>query len=160
MRVGVSLIIAIIMATAGVSAQSSGDGLFKAKCSMCHIPSKPDDISKLVAPPAMGIAMHVKMAHPDREGFKAFIKDYALNPSAQKALCEKNTIARFNLMPSQKGNVTLEELDKIADYLYDNFAKGKMQGMGCRVKSVKMNGVDGNMHSMHHNMHHGMHHGM
>ena len=129
-----------------LQAQESGEALFKAKCSMCHITSRPTDISKLIAPPAMGITMHVKMAHSDRNGFKAFVKDYVINPSADKALCEKYTLQRFKVMPSQKGNVTPEELDKIADYLYDNFAK--RGGMGCR-------GMRGMGHGMHRGM--GMH---
>ena len=156
MKIGISLIISITLAITGLYAQNSAEVLFKAKCSMCHILSRPNDISKLVAPPAMGITMHVKMAHPDREKFKAFIKDYVINPSVKKALCEKHTIARFSLMPSQKGNVTPEELDKIADYLFDNFAKGKMIGRGCRGMGRKMNEVDSGMHRMHQSM--GMHH--
>lgn len=133
----------LLTITTTLYAQSSGQELFKAKCSMCHIPARPADISKLVAPPAMGIVHHVKMAHPDREGFKAFIKDYVINPSLDKALCAKETIKRFNIMPSQKENVTSDELDKIADYLYDNFGQ---QGMGCQRAKRGMHHM--NMHHM------------
>ncbi len=139
-------IIVMALAATGIQAEQSGEALFKAKCSMCHMPYRPADISKMVAPPAMGITMHVKMAHSDREGFKAFIKDYVINPSKEKALCAKHTVERFKVMPSQKGNVTPEELDRIADYLYDNFAK--KGGMGCK-------GMRGAGHGMQRGM--GMH---
>lgn len=142
MKLKLSLIIAMTLSVSATQAHTSGEALFKAKCSMCHIMHRPSDFSKMVAPPVMGITMHVKMAHPDKKGFKAFIKDYVIHPSKEKALCEKNTIQRFNLMPSQKDNVTPEELDKIAEYLYDNFAQ-KGNNMGCR----------GMMHKMHRGMH-------
>ncbi len=68
--------------------------------------------------------MHVKMAHPKKEDFTAFVVDYVQAPSAEKALCEKETVKRFGIMPSQKGNVTPAQLRAIADYLYATFAKG------------------------------------
>jgi len=124
---GLSLVLGLQNLSA--STVEEGAALFKAKCSACHITTRPTDISKLVAPPAMGITMHVKMAHPDKKAFQAFVVDYVLNPSASKSLCTKQTVKRFGVMPSQKGNVSEEELQAIASYLYENFAKGgKMMG--------------------------------
>jgi len=40
----------------------------------------------------MGVAMHIKMAHPDKEGFTKFLVDYVQNPSAKKALCAKKPL--------------------------------------------------------------------
>ena len=106
---------------------SEGETLFKAKCSACHITSKPDDMSKLIAPPIMGVMMHVKSAikgkneNEKRENSIAFIVDYVQHPSAEKSLLEPHAIERFKVMPSQKENVTAEELKIIANYLYDNF---------------------------------------
>ncbi len=119
---GLSLVLGLQNLSA--STVEEGAALFKAKCGACHITTRPTDISKLVAPPAMGITMHLKMAHPERAAFKKFLVDYVQNPSADKALCEQRTVKRFGIMPSQKGNVTPEELEKIADYLYTTFAKG------------------------------------
>jgi cytochrome c len=114
----------ISLAAASLLSAGEGEALFKSKCTMCHSLSIPKDMKSMIAPPAEGIAMHVKMAHHDKEAFIAFITDYALHPSAEKALCEKRTVKRFGIMPSQKDNVSEEELKKIAGYLYENFALG------------------------------------
>lgn len=119
-------IFSVVLSLAAVGHLWAGEGeaLFKAKCAVCHSPQMPKDMSKMIAPPAQGITMHVKMAHPQKEAFVAFVSDYALNPSAEKALCEGRTVRRFGIMPSQQGNVTEEELRKIAGYLYDHYALG------------------------------------
>ena len=106
---------------------SEGETLFKAKCIACHITSKPDDMSSLIAPPIMGVMMHVKNGIKGKNDIEkransiAFIVDYVQNPSIEKSLLEPHAIERFKLMPSQKKNVTVEELEIIANYLYDNF---------------------------------------
>jgi len=61
------------------------------------------------------------MKYNTKEDAVKFIADYVLHPSKEKALCKPQKIKRFGLMPSQKGNVTKEELEKIAGWLYDNF---------------------------------------
>ncbi len=99
----------------------SGAELFTEKCVSCHITTRPDDRSKLIAPPAMGITRHVKMEYPKKEDALKFIVDYIQNPSKEKAVCIPRSIKRFGLMPSQKGLATDEEFIKIANYLYDNF---------------------------------------
>jgi cytochrome c len=129
-----------------------GEALFKAKCMACHVTSKPEDMSTLIAPPMMGVMMHVKSGVKGKDEVDkransiAFIVDYVQNPSAEKSMFGAHAIERFNLMPSQKDNVTEEELTQIANYLYDNFPpKGmnhkKMQkgnkkgcGNGCSGK--------------------------
>ncbi len=98
-----------------------GKILFENKCTACHTatrPSTPEAMNSLIAPPMQGVMRHVNMAFGyDKKAAIAFIKDYTLNPSKEKALCMPQQLDRFGLMPSQKGNVSPEELDKIADYL-------------------------------------------
>ena len=98
-----------------------GAELFKAKCSACHITSRPHNVSTLVAPPIMGVMRHVKMNFNTKKEAVVFISDYALHPTRSKALCKSQKIMHFGVMPSQKGNVTQEELEKIASWMYDNF---------------------------------------
>jgi hypothetical protein len=95
--------------------------LFNTKCASCHITSKPMNMSTLIAPPIMGVMRHVKMSYPNREKAIAFMKDYVLNPSKEKAVCMPQKIKRFGLMPSQKDLVTKKELDIILPWIYDNF---------------------------------------
>ncbi len=104
-----------------------GEELFKAKCALCHTTSRPDDMSKLIAPPIMGVMMHVKNGVKGKDKIEKrknaidFIVDYVQNPSAEKSMLEPHAIERFKVMPSQKENVTPEEIVVIANYLYDNF---------------------------------------
>jgi hypothetical protein len=106
---------------------AEGKALFMAKCTMCHITTKPTDMSTLIAPPMMGVMMHLKQAikgkdeTSKREKTIEFIVDYVQNPSADKSMIEPQAIKRFKLMPTQKENVSVVELTKIANYVYDNF---------------------------------------
>ena len=107
-----------------------GKELFIEKCTKCHsteFPKSKADRKKMKAPPIMGVMFHVN------DGIKAenevekkqkvidFIVDYAHNPSKDKSFCEAHAIERFGVMPSQKGNVTKEELKLIATYLYNAY---------------------------------------
>ena len=109
---------------------ASPETLFDAKCSMCHVKTRPQDMSKLVAPPIMGVMRHVKMQYSSKEDAVAFIADYVLAPNQSKAVCMPQKIKKFGLMPSQKGNVSKAEVEEIASWLYDNFPpKGFRGGM-------------------------------
>ena len=116
---------------------ADGKALFKQKCTVCHITTKPTpkQRSQMVAPPAPGVMFHVKKKYPNKADAVAFIVDYAHNPSKEKALCP--SIRRFGVMPSQKGAVTKDELKTIASYMFDTFPpagfkhpKGMGMGMG------------------------------
>lgn len=105
-----------------------GEQLFDAKCAVCHIKTRPTQEMKssLLAPPISGVIKNVKKAFgDDKEASLAFIGAYTLEPSLDKSKCKPKAIARFGIMPSQKGNVSVEELNKIALYLYDNFPLAK-----------------------------------
>jgi len=107
-----------------------GEVLFTQKCASCHSTTRPKDMSTVIAPALVGVMHHLKMTHPDKSKSVAFIKDYALNPSEDKAICMPEKIKRFGLMPSQKGNVTEEELEVIANWMFDNFPPKDFKGMG------------------------------
>ncbi len=104
--------------------------LFDAKCAICHTKTKPTDMNKLVAPPLMGVMRHVKMSYPQKEDAMKFMADYVYAPSKDKAVCMPQKIQRFGLMPSQKENVTKEELEKITSWMFDNFPPANFKGMG------------------------------
>jgi len=118
-----------LLVTPSLYAQD-GASLFEAKCAACHQTSRPSDMSTLVAPPVMGVMRHVKMRYKNKEDAVAFMTEYALNPQESKAVCMPQKIKRFGLMPSQKGNVSKEELQTIASWMYDNFPSKGFQGMG------------------------------
>ncbi len=140
-------IIGMLTAVSGTlqAGEKSGEALFKANCTSCHVTVHPEDESKLTAPPIMGAVRHVKMNHATKEAAVAFIVDYVQNPSKEKAACEAHTIEKFGLMPSLKGAVSEADLKKIAEYLYDTYpngqghgrghGKGRQGGKGCRGES-------------------------
>ena len=112
------------------SVQESGAALFDTKCSMCHLKSRPVDISSISAPPIPGVMRHVKAAYPLKEDAVNFIVAYALDPKAENAVCLPQKIKRFGLMPSQKGSVSKEELAIIAEWLFERYAFQGKQGAG------------------------------
>jgi cytochrome c551/c552 len=113
----IGLVLALTLSLQASDAQK----LFDSKCGACHIKTRPIDRSKVVAPPIMGVLRHVKMRYPTKEKAVSFIKDYVFGPSKDKAVCMPQKIARFGLMPSQKGAVSEAEVERIANWLYDNF---------------------------------------
>ena len=120
-----------ICSIATLSLANDASALFDAKCSMCHSKTRPADMNSVVAPAISGVMRHVKMSYPQKDEAVKFMVYYVLNPSKDKAICMPQKIDRFGLMPSQKGNVTKEELESIVSWLYDNYPpKGFRGGMG------------------------------
>ena len=113
-----------------VQNNTKAEELFKNKCASCHSTTRPTDMNRVVAPAIMGVMRHVKMSYPNKKDAVAFIKDYVVNPTKEKAVCMPMKIKRFGLMPSQKGNVTDEELEVIANWMFDNFPPKGFKGMG------------------------------
>ncbi len=113
-----------------------GKALLESKCAACHnldMPPKTYEDEK--APPMMAVAFHVKdfmkVATPTdkKPKFIEFFKDYVLNPSAEKSFCDKESLKSYGVMPSQKGNVTVDEVGAIAEYVYDYYDQEKFMQM-------------------------------
>lgn len=106
-----------------------GEKVFNEVCTKCHGASRPStkkERQAMLAPPIVGVMFHVNggvEASPEDKRQKVidFIVDYAHNPSAEKSFCEKGAIRRFGVMPTQKDNITVEELKLVAGYLYENY---------------------------------------
>jgi Ca2+-binding EF-hand superfamily protein len=134
-------LIGLFGVTTTLFASASAEKIFDNKCAMCHIKTIPADKSKLVAPPLMGVMRHVKMAYPKKKDAINFMVDYVQNPRKSKSICMPQKLARFGLMPSQKGNITPTELRKVASWMFDNYPPANFRGMGGlrMMKSNKMN---------------------
>ncbi|MEA1955455.1 MAG: c-type cytochrome [Campylobacterota bacterium] len=107
-----------------------GKKLLESKCTSCHDTHMPPIVSDdELAPPMMAVAFHVysfvKPSNESQRGSKAieFVSDYALNPSFEKSFCDKESLKRYGLMPSQKGNVTEDEVQAIASYMFKHFTQ-------------------------------------
>jgi len=124
--------ISLVAAGSGFLAagEKSGEELFMANCTACHVTTHPADESKLKAPPVSGAVRHVKIKHETKEKAVAFMVDYIQNPDKDKAACEPDSIVKFGLMPSLKGAVSPADLEKIASYIYDTYPNGQGRGRG------------------------------
>lgn len=107
-----------------------GKKLLEQKCATCHDTHMPPVISKdELAPPMMAVSFHIhnfmKPSDESQRTAKAveFVVDYVLEPSLEKSFCDKESLKRYGLMPSQKGNVTKDETKAIAKYMFNHFTQ-------------------------------------
>jgi Ca2+-binding EF-hand superfamily protein len=76
------------------------------------------------------------MTYPNKKDAVAFVVDYVQNPSKAKAICMPQKLKRFGVMPSQKGNITPAELEKVAGWMFDNYPTANFRGHGRGMKSA------------------------
>lgn len=119
----------------GEKPQKSLDGkkLLEQKCASCHDLQMPPLLSvDEKAPPMMAVSFHVydfvQAGDVSQRKYKAieFVKDYVIEPSLQKSFCDKASLKRYGLMPSQKENVTSAELHAIATYMFVHYTQDKL----------------------------------
>ena len=111
-------IILILSLMATILSANNAEELFMNKCAICHVMERPADKSEMVAPPAKGIMFHMGEEIGSDEKILAHIKSFTMNPTKAKAICR--SVRRFGLMPSQKENITQEELDIVAQWMIEN----------------------------------------
>ena len=150
MLYNISLALAVLLSFSGCQEKhhSNLDGkkLLEQKCSQCHnldLPPKTFEDEK--APPMMAVAFHIKdfikAANESEKIPKAidFVKDYVINPSASKSFCDKKSLESYGVMPSQKGNVTQEELQAIAEYMFEHYTiKNLTEAQAIQNRLMKM----------------------
>ena len=107
-----------------------GKKLIEEKCAKCHnLDLPPQTFRDEVAPPMMAVSFHIvgfiKTTDESMRVPKAieFVKDYVMYPSKEKSFCDKKSLEEYGVMPSQKENVTLDELDAIARYMFKHFTQ-------------------------------------
>ena len=141
------IILTAIIATGLLSASAqSGEELFKAKCAVCHKMGEPKQDPNAVAPMLVGVATHLQESFKTKEERVKHIKEFVVNPTKEKAICP--SVKRFGLMPSQKGNVSEEELAKIAEFMAEQKGMSakmhkRMQGMEQKEMMFKMMDANG-----------------
>lgn len=107
-----------------------GKMLIEQKCSSCHnLDLPPKTFKDEIAPPMMAVSFHIiNFIQTNNESEKVpkaieFVKDYVINPDISKSFCDKQSLESYGLMPSQKGNVTSDELEAIAKYMFIHFTQ-------------------------------------
>jgi cytochrome c len=107
-----------------------GKKLLEQKCAKCHnLDLPPKTYEDEIAPPMMAVAFHVQsFMDVNDESMRIpkaieFVDDYVMAPSASKSLCDEASLKSYGLMPSQKGNLTEDELNAIAEYLFEHYTQ-------------------------------------
>jgi len=128
----------LLATTATMTLASTGAELLEKKCASCHMLETPkfSQLPTLDTPPMDSVVFHINLAMQKDKDKKAFIVDYVLNPSAGKSVCESNQVAKFGVMPSQKGKVSKEELAKIADAMLEIYPRKPFVEM---IKEIQSN---------------------
>jgi cytochrome c len=128
-----SLALLVLLAFSGCEKKThhselDGKKLLEQKCSKCHnLDLPPQTYKDEKAPPMMAVAFHIKdFIKASSESDKIpkaidFVKDYVVNPSASKSFCDKKSLQTYGVMPSQKGKVTQDELEAIAEYMFSHY---------------------------------------
>jgi len=130
-----SMLMALTCSMMATPQQVEGEKVFDKVCAACHIKTitKEETMKRfntLKAPPMIEVSNQLKknikiVDDLDDEIHRAvviaFIKDYAIYPHMDKAMCESMALEHFNLMPSQKGKLTEEELNAVAAWTYDYY---------------------------------------
>jgi mono/diheme cytochrome c family protein len=159
MKIKNKILILSTLLMLNVNANESGKELLEKNCASCHILTvpTPEMIPTLKAPAMDAVAFHLKDAMDnDMKKAKAFILDYVLEPDVKKSVCESNKVAKFGVMPSLKGKVSKEDLEKIADYMLEEYPRKEFVSMikelltNGKIKSLKTSPFLINLSSMPH----------
>jgi len=134
MRVLSYLVVGVLVASSSLVASDMAEKLFVEKCAVCHSLQK-KEFSEMVAPPARGVMFHMNNAFSSKEKMKEHIVDFVMNPSEDKAICK--SIKRFGLMPSQKGAISNNELDIVADWMIVNLSMSEAEHRANQKKHQK-----------------------
>ena len=104
--------------------------LLHEKCESCHnLDIPPYTFEDEKAPPMMAVAFHivnfVKTNDESQRVTKAkeFVKDYVINPSAEKSFCDKESLESYGVMPSQKGKIDKGELEAVTEYIFRHYTQ-------------------------------------
>jgi len=102
--------------------------LFVDNCAKCHstvlgvVNSGGYDNSYITpAPYVTDLVKKLKKETKSQDEFRAFIKEYIQNPDKRKSLYGKKAIKEFGLMPSLKDALSNEEINQLANYLYEKY---------------------------------------
>ena len=115
---------------------TEGYEVYKRHCMQCHLEMMDKATTKqrfksLKAPPMVEVSNRLRenivVADGDddvhRHLVTLFIVDYIDNPRLLKSMCHPMALERFGVMPSLKGQLTSEEKQAVADWVYDRYAK-------------------------------------
>ncbi len=121
------LVLSTMLLTVSVYADGlSGKEVFNNNCSKCHAnilgisnDGGYENTYITPAPYIKDLVTKLKNETKTKKEFTSFIKEYIQNPNKRKSLYGKKAIKKFGLMPSLKGALTTQEINKVTQYLYN-----------------------------------------
>jgi len=129
----VSLLPLLLLANEA-DALKAGQKIFDKTCSVCHVELLDKETAlktfkTLKAPPMNEVAIQLKtniiIKDDDDDVHRAvviaFIKDYIKYPELAKTMCNPGAVDRFGVMPSQKPDLSEEQISAVATWLYDRY---------------------------------------
>jgi len=141
----------LILTTSLTSYAATSNTIYKQRCASCHLKEGDvstwhkrvlfekmqkankeerekilaemhDDMSEdYVAPPFSKVSKRLSSIFDTKEEFIGFVKSYIKEPSREKGHCKDYIFERFGVMPPVKADMSDEDIDKIANWLYNNF---------------------------------------
>jgi cytochrome c5 len=133
----------LFFSTLALSAGNDGNTVYEANCKACHMLKPMMDKQKMMkmsleermsmkkkmmktmkAPPMAKVS--AKLKHDfgdDKEKVVAFVKDYIVNPGAQKAHCMPMALKKFGTMPAIGKGMKAEDIETVANWVFDNFSE-------------------------------------
>ncbi len=129
---------------ATVEVENEGLLLMKSKCYVCHsITTKSHD--DIIAPPMVAVKRHYTNRYDNKKDFINAVVTWSVDPKEENSLM-RGAVNRFKVMP--KMGFVKEDMEKIANYMYDNeletpawFGAHSKEMHG---KGGKMKGMNGN----------------
>ena len=149
----------ILLASLTLNAANSGTAVYEANCKACHMLKPMMDKEKMMkmsmsermamkqkmmktmkAPPMSKVSAKLKYDFKnDKTKVVAFIKDYIVNPDANKAHCMPMALKRFGTMPAIGKSMSDKDVNTVANWVYDNFDEtwdAKAMNMMCNAKGM------------------------
>jgi hypothetical protein len=128
---------AFLLLTSQFLFATDGYKVYQKHCQACHLqePKKAwvlKNIDKMLAPPMIEVSSHLKENIIVKDGDEdihrelviTFIKDYIQHPNIDKSFCRLGALDKFGVMPPIGKNLTIEERQAVAEWLFD-FYEGK-----------------------------------
>ncbi len=123
-------------AVAGKTQENEGYTLMKNSCYACHNP-KAKSHDDIIAPPFKAVKKNYAKKNDNKKDFVNAVVNWVQNPTEDKALM-LGAVKRFKVMP--KLPLPTEDLNKIAEYLYDNEVE-KPDWMDAHMKEMQGKGM-------------------
>jgi len=103
-------------------AEKVGERVYRQSCMVCHSLVPPPK----AAPPIKGLARHYREAFKSRREAVDHMVAFMKKPDASKAVCRKEAIKRFGLMPAM--SLPESELRKVSEWVWDQYDPGMKPG--------------------------------